>query len=560
MARSHLRYIIRPANGLAIQNARVNLYDKGTSTPRTDAWNNETGGAQVSSLISNNQGEVEAWLDSGGDLDLEVTSNSGTAYYITTRAPVSFSTFRETVTIGSEQFDGNFVDTSSDQIISGRKSFTGTLSVKSDPWVDMRDPAFGNYDPIAADNSPSVTAAFAYWAAHGGVLLIPGGITNYSTSVTTTRKQGEIRGLQGLNSTLNYTGPGGVPAIKLLNCAHLWLHDFKVTAQPSSGQCTYLIESQYNSVTNTGGGVTRNRFSNLYCGASNPADVNHVIGATLAAGSADGNNDLMTLDHVTAINTTGYLFRAEHSQSKGHMLSNCNIGVCGGLIDTSAGVGGGHFTIVGGNVSNSTGPVIKLGPPRESVSIINLAAENCSQYLVQTSGNVTNWNVSVIGGSSIGTLLHASGVEMQYFSGGPFVVEGFFFDRADAVGTPVPNPVIKMAVNPSFAKGSAVVRGCVWRTQNSAAFMDTVVDRQPATGGGHVIVMAGNLFHDAANAPVIQPARIYGQASFIGAFTTGTRPAVDLTDGDSIYDSTLDKPAWWKASDSTWRDATGATI
>lgn len=99
MPRSHFRYIIRGTNGLAIQNARANLYVKGTSTFRTDAWSSETGGIQVSFLVSNNQGEIEAWFDQSDDLDIEVTTNSGAAFFVTTRSAANFSVFRETVSL-----------------------------------------------------------------------------------------------------------------------------------------------------------------------------------------------------------------------------------------------------------------------------------------------------------------------------------------------------------------------------------------------------------------------------------------------------------------------------
>lgn len=99
MARAHLREVIRGTNGLTIQNARANFYVKGTSTSMS-AWNAEIGGSSITFKLSNDQGEVEAWFDLPGQIDIEVTTNSGAALYSVNRSPAYFSTFRETISVG----------------------------------------------------------------------------------------------------------------------------------------------------------------------------------------------------------------------------------------------------------------------------------------------------------------------------------------------------------------------------------------------------------------------------------------------------------------------------
>ncbi len=42
--------------------------------------------------------------------------------------------------------------------------------------------------------------------------------------------------------------------------------------------------------------------------------------------------------------------------------------------------------------------------------------------------------------------------------------------------------------------------------------------------------------------------------------TTAQRPTSQRTAGQFYFDTTLDKPIWWKASSSTWVDATGTNV
>ena len=99
MARRHWRFVVRDAYGYAIQNARVYVYQPGTTTAFTGtAYNAVSGGATVSNPFTTNaQGEVEAWFDTEQEVDVFVDDNTDTAYRAVegSSAAFSFAAFTE---------------------------------------------------------------------------------------------------------------------------------------------------------------------------------------------------------------------------------------------------------------------------------------------------------------------------------------------------------------------------------------------------------------------------------------------------------------------------------
>lgn len=81
-ARRHWRFVVRDQYGYVIQNARVSVYQPGTSNAFVGtAYNAASGGSTVTNpFTTNSQGEVEAWFDTAQVVDVEVTDNSNTAY------------------------------------------------------------------------------------------------------------------------------------------------------------------------------------------------------------------------------------------------------------------------------------------------------------------------------------------------------------------------------------------------------------------------------------------------------------------------------------------------
>lgn len=98
--RSHFRHIATDAAGDCIQNAKLFLYQAGTTTAVTDAWSAASGGSPVTYLITNNQGEAECWFDTPQAVDVKITDNTDTAYYPSTpTAVLSWSDFTERVPV-----------------------------------------------------------------------------------------------------------------------------------------------------------------------------------------------------------------------------------------------------------------------------------------------------------------------------------------------------------------------------------------------------------------------------------------------------------------------------
>src|SRR6266545_8386414 len=97
-ARIHFRYVVQDSLGSVIQNAKVFVYQPGTTTDFTGtAFNAKSGGGSISNgFVTNSQGEAEAWFDTPQSVDIAIKDNSGTAYYPATPAiPITFTTITE---------------------------------------------------------------------------------------------------------------------------------------------------------------------------------------------------------------------------------------------------------------------------------------------------------------------------------------------------------------------------------------------------------------------------------------------------------------------------------
>ena len=93
--RSHLRFVVKDRAGNVLQNAAVFVYQPGTTVDVDQMFSAKTAGDELDNpLISNAQGEVEAWLETAQSVDLRVTDNGATAYYpsdpTTTKSWVEF--------------------------------------------------------------------------------------------------------------------------------------------------------------------------------------------------------------------------------------------------------------------------------------------------------------------------------------------------------------------------------------------------------------------------------------------------------------------------------------
>lgn len=79
--RSLLSYHVEDRVGNSVQNAKVFVYEVGTSTPVTDLYTAMTGGSPVGYLISDAAGTVSGWVDEARYFTLSVTDNGDTAFY-----------------------------------------------------------------------------------------------------------------------------------------------------------------------------------------------------------------------------------------------------------------------------------------------------------------------------------------------------------------------------------------------------------------------------------------------------------------------------------------------
>ena len=97
-ARRHWRFTVRDQFGFVIQNAKVFVYQPGTTTDFTGTCHNAASGGSVitNPFTTNSQGEAEGWFDNAQVVDVFVTDNSGAAFraaFPTVLAP--FTSFTE---------------------------------------------------------------------------------------------------------------------------------------------------------------------------------------------------------------------------------------------------------------------------------------------------------------------------------------------------------------------------------------------------------------------------------------------------------------------------------
>lgn len=97
--RSHIRYIARLQNSHVVQNAAIELFAYGTENP-VAMFDAPVGGAALANpLITNEQGEAEAWLDVAQTVTVRISDNDDQAFDpLDAGVTLSFAPFTETVT------------------------------------------------------------------------------------------------------------------------------------------------------------------------------------------------------------------------------------------------------------------------------------------------------------------------------------------------------------------------------------------------------------------------------------------------------------------------------
>ena len=100
LSRARVRFVVRDSAGNVIENAAVFVYEQGTTIP-VILWEQSAGGVEKSNpLITNNQGEIEAWLDNAQVVDLLITDNSNTAFLpIAPSSQLDWPSFTENVDV-----------------------------------------------------------------------------------------------------------------------------------------------------------------------------------------------------------------------------------------------------------------------------------------------------------------------------------------------------------------------------------------------------------------------------------------------------------------------------
>jgi hypothetical protein len=80
MARVEIPFVVQDTDGTAVENASIQVYLRGTTTPLS-VWNSESGGGTVSlPLTTGPDGRINGWVNEGQSIDLNVSASGFTTY------------------------------------------------------------------------------------------------------------------------------------------------------------------------------------------------------------------------------------------------------------------------------------------------------------------------------------------------------------------------------------------------------------------------------------------------------------------------------------------------
>ncbi len=123
MTRALLTATVADQAGNTVQNALVNVYLVGTTTPVSDMFAADSGGSPITTLTSDSRGQIVGYFTASKTVDLLVTDNSHTAYLSATPSlTLTFSSYTKTLAV--EPYSDVFVHATGDETVAGIKTFS----------------------------------------------------------------------------------------------------------------------------------------------------------------------------------------------------------------------------------------------------------------------------------------------------------------------------------------------------------------------------------------------------------------------------------------------------
>lgn len=318
MARAQIKFVVTDQlSGKVIQNAKVFVYETGTTTPVADLFAAPTGGAAIGGafLISDSQGTVEGYVTTPRNVRLRVTDNSFTAYYPNTPGhTLSFSFFDEDPT---PAYEDPVEEEQSDVVVFNVKGYYAA----GDGVTPDAGPVQTTLDTAAARASGVVT---------GGTVFAPAG--DYALEATVVVDQqaliikGAGRGVGG--TTFKWAGPAGQPMFDVRDSSSVVFEDMNIigddAAPPSAG--IFLNNDGSATVgTNEHTVVRRVSFGRRYrLEAAPDGDMERGV----HIGGTDGNNDQYAVDDCQFYDATVAGVAIDNTQSVWGTLRNLAFEAC----------------------------------------------------------------------------------------------------------------------------------------------------------------------------------------------------------------------------------------
>lgn len=251
-SRRHWKFVVRDKYGFVIQNARVYVYQPGTSTSFTGAaYTAASGGSSVTNPITtNSQGEAEAFFDTPQSVDVFVDDNSNTAYRATggVSALADFTSFTEQDEIGAL--------VAADVTPTGQKT-TASAGTGAEPARSDHVHPFRSNTGLTSKTTKTTTTE----AVIGNALTTPANTVAAGSMFRITLKGYETNGTTGINWTfrVRWGGVAGTQLYSIVFASTTTAHtdnpvnlEFLVTIQTIGGTGTAVVSCSGDECFTTG--------------------------------------------------------------------------------------------------------------------------------------------------------------------------------------------------------------------------------------------------------------------------------------------------------------------
>jgi hypothetical protein len=465
---------------------------------------------------------------------------------------------------------------STPQAVTPDVQFNAQIIVKGDGIFDVR--AGTGYDPIGSDHSTAITDAITRASANGGTVLLPVGITKYSTDLIIPQKVG-IRG-QGSGKLVAASKLLGIHANARLKIGNRGdgnnrgpvVGDFDIDGDGVATNPFYVgrrVSSAFQNMhvyNAAGDNIVVEEAANCTFYKVNSTDCG---GNAWVFDYGCGGNAFWRCDtsmasgyaivfRQTAPTTSPLFIQPQHNVFFHSILERVVAGVSPGLIDHQAGVNNGLvYSSLAALEATSTTPIIRMRRPGTE------ASNQFQAFNTTFAGNATHVRAVALETAGVSIYLQGLTKFTNLFAVWDLTAGTASIDEIEQagvtnwnVGAGAENGIVRHRYHTALE----ITRRLATDTWNNGLLFGEVQARWR--------ILADRIdFGGGVSAPDVAFRRVGANIagtgtddSFkTGASTTAARPtAASMTQGAQWFDTTLGIPIW--SNGSVWKDAAGNTV